>query len=240
MPTVTTLPVQDAKAVLRQRRADGTKLSHMRLRRYTEADLRAALYRPDDRVRTLAEIGALYGVSRERIRQVLQAYGIQKPKANFANALKCLDCGKTMYKPGEKKRGYCPGCWIPRKPTPLSQQMLTIICFKCAKPFSISQYDFNHRTRRRTKAPGLFCTRSCAVRWIGKYCHKGKTTLKNLLAALYAFLADISTLTHGHEVLALASCDRLQELTATMPRGKFEQEESHVLSSILARKERTP
>ena len=56
---------------------------------------------------TLDEVGVKFGVTRERIRQILKKHG--EPTMHFIQTYLCIQCGKDM---GNKKKLFCdPECY---------------------------------------------------------------------------------------------------------------------------------
>jgi DNA-directed RNA polymerase subunit RPC12/RpoP/uncharacterized CHY-type Zn-finger protein len=119
----------------------------------TEVQLLAAC---DGRYLTLAKLGAIFGVSRQRIFQVLKARPIERITH------------RDFYK---KFRRDCEVCTQPLALHALGQYhractpKVALVCGACGKPFELSTSMAEIRIRRLRQAIGLFCSTLCALKW---------------------------------------------------------------------------
>ena len=144
--------------------------------RITEAKLREAIASFNGHAPTLQELGDMFGVSRERIRQRFVRLGIPRINAATANApYKCTQCGKAIHTASQAriKSGFCIRC----KPKLRQTVILTIICGQCKKPFDLPQSQYNARMRHTTSSGlrttprtwPLLCTRKCSGGYLGSH-----------------------------------------------------------------------
>jgi excisionase family DNA binding protein len=105
---------------------------------------------------SLAEIGDHYGISRERVRQILFRHGIRKAHAlrvRLKTVLSCRECGKDM--PYSRRESpICNAC---------SGMKVDLVCDGCDRPFKRSRYRILAPLKRpRTKYKGHFyCSMAC-------------------------------------------------------------------------------
>ncbi len=117
-------------------------------------------------VRSLAEIGQWFGVSRERIRQRLGKVGLRKPRSDLAPL--CPKCARSMYKAFQDGQAcrYCDK----RKSAPF----LWIKCSECDGKTLVRASALRGRLSssiRRGNGPRktpFFCSKHCYGRWVGR------------------------------------------------------------------------
>lgn len=131
---------------------------------------------------TLQQIGEVTGVTRERIRQVLeQKFGRIEPVRCFeAEAARRIGCSACMLATLRKKGVVCPKRlgyhWLydanEMDKAKLAveayrqrRKLVVLKCAQCGKEFELSGHEYNARLRRR-KIPLFFCSRQCYGRYI--------------------------------------------------------------------------
>ena len=113
--------------------------------------------------RTLQEIGNEFGVTRERIRQLVEKYGIEKDPRPLAKQY-CPKCGEETEKSGR----HCSHCRTIRE----ALRYVELICGFCKKEFKLTQNDY--KTRNREEVPNregprkipMMCSSACFGRWM--------------------------------------------------------------------------
>ena len=127
----------------------------------------------DGRVPTLREIGELFGVTGERVRQKLVKYHITKPYSNAAP--KCQGCGESLCRTSkfrQKQVGLCYSC-APGHIT----QYVRVPCSNCGTKFRLSlaelrarlsPYAQNHPTHAGKLRQGLYCSYRCVGQVAGR------------------------------------------------------------------------
>ena len=120
--------------------------------------------REDGSFPSLQEVGNHLGVTRERVRQILEKHRITKPRAKKIYPSKfCIDCGIEINHTA--KSGRCGSCYHKR---------VSLNCFTCEKTFDIGRSSYKARihvtgTKRESKrVTPLFCSRRCYGVWFGK------------------------------------------------------------------------
>ena len=122
--------------------------------------------------KSLAEIGRELGISRERIRQYKERFGIKLPKRSPRckyGFIDCPVCGKTVPNlSGERKT--CSKACYRRLTWPLVQ------CWQCGKFFEKRASLIRRQAKdSRYVQKNNFCSRGCFGRWFGlNYGFKGK------------------------------------------------------------------
>lgn len=107
---------------------------------------------------TLNEIGAKYGVTRERVRQVLSRAG--KVTSAYHQTYLCIQCGKDM---GTEEKLFC------NKQCRYDYGHIKIACSYCGKfqEYSIKWLIWQIEHGRRS--PDLFfCSQYCHGKWLGE------------------------------------------------------------------------
>jgi len=143
--------------------------------RITKVLLEQAIASFNGHAPTLEELGDIFGVSGERIRQICKRTGIKRPKAATANALHCTQCNGVISSgsPLRRASGLCIRCKPELRPT----VVLTLICGQCQTPFPLPQREYNgrmrspssNRLRTTVRTWPLFCSRQCSGRWFGTH-----------------------------------------------------------------------
>ena len=123
------------------------------------------------RVPTLQQLGDYFGVSRERIRQLLLKSGLSKPSVFVANRPKCQVCGNDV--PVSRKQRHNYICFVCQpKPT---ARLISCTCGQCGKWFKLTVREYNARTRIVTsfrvtpRITPLFCNRKCSGVYAGTH-----------------------------------------------------------------------
>ena len=103
---------------------------------------------------TLQEIGDKYGITRERVRQVLKEAGVQTKHVLRVNHLICPFCG------GEKtyNSSRCPTC---REAQREAVRLVPLVCDQCGTMFERKQVDVLTRAKRYGFGGPVFCSRRC-------------------------------------------------------------------------------
>jgi hypothetical protein len=71
----------------------------------------------------------------------------------------CTTCGKQLYK--NNKTGYCKKC-------PPKSKIIMVECSGCGKLFQTTTYDIIHRIQHKHSDTGLYCSKQCWGKYIGK------------------------------------------------------------------------
>ena len=95
------------------------------------------------------------GVSRERVRQILNELGlpIHFPPIEYV----CIDCGK----PVSYKAKRCRACYIS-----LYSKRTEFVCLQCSKAFSRRNSEVRASLKRSNKIS--FCSKRCQGTWLGQ------------------------------------------------------------------------
>ena len=87
------------------------------------------------KTKTLVEIGEEFGISRERVRQILWEKGIRK-KVPHTFPHKCIGCGVTVAFKRHLKEPRCKSCWYIKRrghPSKYIHYTDTDLCIRCGK-----------------------------------------------------------------------------------------------------------
>ena len=116
---------------------------------------------------TLQAIGDKCGVSKERVRQILQSEGMETKHIDTSIKYYCSRCGKRVFdqyhRNNGKPRGLCYYC---------SQEWhhVKVICSVCGKEFEIKTGTLMARLRR-SKSKEIICSIACRNKAKCKYDH---------------------------------------------------------------------
>ena len=107
---------------------------------------------------TLQQIGNEFGLSRERVRQILNSQGEETQSLRRVTPQQCQRCGDII----AKNRIHCDKCQY-------ELHHVQVICDQCGKLFwrsvsSVLQYSFLSDNKRQH----YFCDRKCFGRWTGR------------------------------------------------------------------------
>lgn len=136
--------------------ASGTR--HSRLVRITKAVLETAYangYRP------LEDVGREFGITRERVRQLVKKYGIQTHRPPRVD---CEVCGKRLHRGSKTKR--CQKHQV--------RTFVNCICGHCGQPFQLTPQVYRARfrpggIRRGPRTTPLFCSKRCSGAWTAEH-----------------------------------------------------------------------
>lgn len=144
---------------------------------------------------TLASIAKQVGVTRERVRQIIQREHLTRSRPPPVDHGACVDCGKRFPRPHKKntrkkntrKKDTCNPCSVKRN-------TLTLICSVCDKPFT------RRREHNRSKSR-VFCSKVCQGAWLGTT-HGPKKTLDRIA---------VESLLNGATVMLTSECQWAEE-----------------------------
>jgi hypothetical protein len=97
---------------------------------------------------TLQQIGDKLGVTRERVRQLLNKGEMPTKHYHYNSKLHCAKCGKKLFAPS--KSGLCQGCW--------ASPLVPLICDQCGKLFYRRQLRILNPRQPHT---GFYCSKQC-------------------------------------------------------------------------------
>lgn len=108
---------------------------------------------------TLVQIGSRYGVTRERVRQILKEAGLPTKAEgnlcyNYPNQRFCLNCGKVRLYSTQPK--FCSAKCRTEYTT------IDVVCLQCGMLFQLYQSQVILRLRRYKN---LFCSHLCSVKY---------------------------------------------------------------------------
>lgn len=139
---------------------------------------------------TLQEIGDYYGISRERVRQILKKQGVHKPAAKKVyNGPVCSECGKHM-PTATRDNPVCHGC---------TSMLITIICSGCGTSFQRKRCRLIKGMKYRPdlyKGKAYFCGNDCRLAHTPE---EFKATGRANLLAYTQRLHAKTHCRHGHE-----------------------------------------
>ena len=104
----------------------------------------------------LTDIGEVFGVTRERVRQIVNAAEVQRVARASQQPRKCWDCDRQ---PPKGKR-YCE-----------EHATVLLVCPICDGEFRLARNQIHQRLRQKGHsrvAPQFFCSRKCWGSWAGK------------------------------------------------------------------------
>lgn len=147
-------------------------------------------------MRTLASIGKDFGVTRERVRQILKEEGLYElypPKQIIAKRsgryLNCLQCNAELPSShgSNRKTGYCMKCSDIIHAQNYESRRITLICKGCNKSFTMLKSTYNRRLIRKeeyqqtvthtVQDASVCCSYSCSatIRGFGMYVGKANS-----------------------------------------------------------------
>lgn len=107
---------------------------------------------------TLEQIGGKFGVSKERVRQVLSEANAPTKSIRIKNQYHCLNCGKLIQTQGKKFCSHeCQHLY----------SQIPIKCSECGEIFHISKSQLFARETRR-KVEGYWCSKQCFGKWLSR------------------------------------------------------------------------
>jgi hypothetical protein len=106
-------------------------------------------YRLNNPCLTLQAIGNKFGLSRERVRQLLARANVKTSNYLWDKKTRCIICGKRSS--GCHQFRMCRECYT-------KQHYITLICAMCNKPFEVQQWTILHPDEKRHRK---FCSRQC-------------------------------------------------------------------------------
>lgn len=113
---------------------------------------------------TLQEIGNRFGVSRERIRQILSTNNIQTKNYKWLLRYYCLECGTELVGHGRANRKFCSvSCCN-------SYKRITVMCDNCGALFKRRASELLWYPNTPAHQPKhSFCSRKCLGSYTGKH-----------------------------------------------------------------------
>ena len=112
---------------------------------HTKEELENLIRDANGHVRTLAAIGTELGISRERVRQLLEKHRITKERLfRKRNPSNYCACGKSLSGGVSKKLGVCGAC----RGTSLYGLPVVVMCGSCGVHFPIIRSQYKARERR--------------------------------------------------------------------------------------------
>ncbi len=120
-------------------------------RTISEQSIEIAKMRHDNPCLTLQQIGNKYGISRERVRQVLAKQGAITKHYHEKILYTCLNCGKVT----PNKSGICS------KKCKTDYNQITLICDNCGKLFNRVKNDIIRASNNENYKGHQFCNNTC-------------------------------------------------------------------------------
>ena len=108
---------------------------------------------------TMEEIGRYYGITRERVRQIIAKAGAHKQHSGTASSKRCGQCHARLW--SGNKSGFCSSCrgWGLR---------VTVVCDGCGEPFERRAKALTERVNDPRYKGRYFCSGPCAHQFQGK------------------------------------------------------------------------
>ena len=110
---------------------------------------------------TLQQIGDKYGITRERVRQILLHDKLPTAAIIEKRIIYCLNCGKET-----------PNAKFCNQECRYAYYHIEVLCSQCSKMFSLCQSSLIVRTKR-SKTGLLFCSKQCWGKWLGEVIRRG-------------------------------------------------------------------
>ncbi len=138
---------------------DGEQAEKLRVPNLTSARQQVIALRTTNPCMTCASIGGKVGVSRERVRQILDMEGLSTRVPSRRQLFTCLACGKTIEHKGNKM--FCD------RKCEWQYSHGNLVCSNCGKEFTLWISDLKDRVLH-SKSGLLFCKRRCFGQYMGK------------------------------------------------------------------------
>jgi len=123
--------------------------------------------REANRCATLQQIGDKYGVTKERVRQILSREQLPTRAIIERKIVYCLHCGKET-----------PNLKFCSHECQQAYHSVEAVCSQCGRMFSLRQSELIARTKHNTTGL-LFCSKQCYGKWFGTNYGRGCRTLVN-------------------------------------------------------------
>ena len=105
---------------------------------------------------TLEQVGSKFGITRERVRQILKRAGTSTTRYNYRAKMTCPRCGQKKY----SASNYCPKCYR-------GLHNVTLQCINCGTYFERNQSQFLYQVNNPRYKGHFFCNRKCLGKYIG-------------------------------------------------------------------------